>query len=80
MSVLYTPGAPRGRGGVPPTQCGSHSPELAEKSTLPIIGYAHATWMPYAQRWGKTKTSLGAGRGSCLLLFGVRIATFWNEV
>ena len=47
------PGAPRGRGGVPPTQCGSHSSALAEKSTLPTNGYAHATWMPYAQSWGE---------------------------
>ena len=44
---------------------------LCWRTTLPSNGYAHAMWMPYAPRWGKTKakTSLGAGRGRCLLLF-----------
>ena len=46
-----------------------HAPRW--RTTLPSNGYAHATWMPYAPHWGKTKvkTSLGAGRGCCLLLF-----------
>ena len=73
------PEPPEDAEGFLPTQCGSHSSALADNTTLPSNGYAHETWMPYAQCWGKTKTSLGAGRGSSLFLFVFEFAIFWNE-